>query len=159
MAYPAWLWLTSGDPLAYLHLQQTHHRFLAGPARAIAGMVGQTIDAMRVLLGHPSGQRLVDVPTIAANSLALLGGIVTGTLGRTRLRTYEVVWVILVLLVPLLSGTGESLDRYLLAAFPLFFLLGWWLRRWPVMAAGLMALSTAWLFYLSYNFAHVIWVG
>lgn len=159
VAYPAWLWANTGDPLAYLHLQNTHHRGLAGPWTALAAMTDQVRNATRALRGHPSNQRLVDVPTIAANSLALVAGVATAVLGWTRLRAYEVAWVILVFLVPLFTGTGESLDRYWLAAFPVFFLIGWWLRRWPVAAIGLMALSTVWLFVLSYNFARVIWVG
>ena len=159
LAYPTWLWATSGDFLAYLRLQQTHHRGLSAPWTAVGVMIDQGRNALRVLRGHPANQRLVDVPTIAANSLALVSGLVTAAFGWTRLRAHEVVWVILVFLAPLLSGTGESLDRYWLAAFPFFFLLGWWLRRWPLVAAGLMVLSTGWLFLLSYNFARIIWVG
>jgi len=159
LAYPAWLWATLGDPLAYLHLEATHHRALVGPLRAVGEMLTQAGDGVRALLGRSSSQRLVDVPTIAANSVALLAGIVTIIAGWTKLRAYEIVWVALVFLVPLLSGTGESLDRYWLAAFPFFFLLGWWLRRWPIAAVTLMALSSTWLFVLSYNFARVIWVG
>ncbi len=158
-AYPSWLWITSGDPLAYLHLQETHHRSLAGPIAAMGLMLQQARDGARAVLGRPSGQRLVDVPTIAANWLGLLAGIVSAIAGWTRLRAYEIAWIVVVLLVPLVSGTGESLDRYVLAAFPAFFLLGWWLRRWPIAAVALMALSSAWLFVLSYNFARVIWVG
>ena len=159
IAYPAWLWATSGDALAYLHLQQSHHRSLAGPVHAVGVVLTQARDAGRALLGRPSGQRLIDVPTIAANSIALVAGAVTTLFGWTRLRAYEVVWVALVFLVPLVSGTGESLDRYWLAAFPFFFLLGWWLRRWPVAAFALMGLSAVWLFVLSYNFARIVWVG
>ena len=159
IAYPAWLWATTGDALAYLHLEASHHRSLVGPVRAVGVMLAQARDGIRVLLGRPSSQRLVDIPTIAANSVALLAGIVTIIAGWTKLRAYETVWVALVFLVPLLSGTGESLDRYWLAAFPFFFLLGWWMRRWPIAAVTLMAVSSAWLFVLSYNFARVIWVG
>jgi len=159
IAYPAWLWATTGDALAYLHLEATHHRVLVGPVRAVREMLTQAGDGARALLGRPRSQRLVDVPTIAANSVALLAGIVTIIAGWTKLRAYEIVWVALVFLVPLLSGTGESLDRYWLAAFPFFFLLGWWLRRWPIAAGALMALSSVWLLVLSYNFARVIWVG
>ena len=159
LAYPAWLWAVSGDVLAYLHLQETHHRGLSGPWTAVGAMIDQARNAVRVLRGHPSNQRLNDVPTIAANSLALVVGIATAIVGWARLHAYEVVWVILVFLVPLLTGTGESLDRYWLAAFPIFFLIGWWLRRWPIVAAGLMTLSTVWLVVLSYNFARIIWVG
>jgi len=106
--------------------------------RSSTGSINQARNAVRVLRGHPSNQRLNDVPTIAANSLALVVGIATAIVGWARLHAYEVVWVILVFLVPLLTGTGESLDRYWLAAFPIFFLIGWWLRRWPIVAVGLV---------------------
>jgi hypothetical protein len=122
-------------------------------------MAEQARDGIKALTGRPSAQRLVDVPTIAANWVALAAGVVTVTFGWTKLYAYEMVWVAIVFLVPLISGTGESLDRYWLAAYPVFFLVGWWLRRRPIIAVGLMALSSVWLFILSYNFARLVWVG
>src|SRR5439155_26166325 len=45
VAYPIWLWATSGEPLAYLHLEQSHRRSLAGPGRAVGMMLSQAADA------------------------------------------------------------------------------------------------------------------
>ena len=76
-----------------------------------------------------------------------------------RLLKAVALLVVTAVLVPIVTATGESLDRYWLAAFPCFFLLGTWLQRWPVVAVGLMVASTGWLFVLSYNFARLVWVG
>jgi hypothetical protein len=67
-------------------------------------------------------------------------------LGRVPLGLAHVAWILLMVafLLPA-GGNPMSTNRYLLAAFPAFFLMGWWLRRRPLLAvpavlAGLVAM-------------------
>jgi hypothetical protein len=159
LAFPAWLWVQSGDPLAYLHLQGTHHRFLSEPWLGVSWVLSQALGALLMLVGQASPIHRVDIPTVLANALALLAAAATLVLGWRLLKAAELAWVAIVFVVPLLSGTGESLDRYWLAAFPVFFLFGWWLRRGPMLATVMIGASSVWLFALAYNFGRGIWAG
>lgn len=160
IAFPAWLWLQTGDPLAYLHQQATHHRFLIGPMVAVRSLLTQSWDAVKAMAGRPSGAvRLADVPTVLANLLAFVVALATLALGGRRVGAAGLSWVAIVFILPLLSGTSESLDRYWLAAFPAFMLIGWWLRRSSATAVAAMAASTAWMAVLVYNFGRVVWAG
>jgi hypothetical protein len=132
--YAAYLYFRFGDPLLFLHTQERfwHHRFMP-PWQTVALVVQH--------LARPAaGMIIVDV-------LAVLGFGAVLALGAKRLPLLLVIYsvgvtyVCLAAPVPTQSDVIASSARYLLAAFPVFFILAQWIgRRWWL-EAGVIAVS------------------
>jgi hypothetical protein len=161
IAYPLFLWVAFGDPLFYFHLQilgPWQHQVL-NPLGSIGDIFSQAREAERAIRGIPTVVRPVDAPAALMQAIAVIIGLLAVVGGwRSRLRSWEVLWVGLVLLFPLVVGFA-SLSRYLLAAFPIFFLFGVWLRRWPIVVTGLMVASGIFLFILTETMARGFFVA
>lgn len=161
-AYPLYLAAAFHDPLRYVHLQSTfwHHR-LVNPLRTAAVGLYRMVPASRALITLRAGAvRPPDGAAVFADGamLTIALGVLAG--GIRRLTAAEWAWVLLVLLPPLASfSVPDSLARYLLAAFPIYYLAGRLLAPFPPAALGLMAIGLAFQGELAFRVAQGYFIG
>jgi hypothetical protein len=150
LAYPLYLWRTFGDPLFYVRLQAHGwpHR-PSNPLELIAVILRGGYRGLRALLGLSRTVNPVEAPVLVADAGMVTWSLVALVLGKLRLPLSHLAWIALVLFPPLATGVSESMNRYLLGAWPIFFLAGWWLRRWPALAVIVMAASSFWMLLLA----------
>lgn len=161
-AYPAYLALRFGDPLLYAHLQASAwHHHLVNPLRPVGAGVARMLRATWTLLTLRSGSvRLPDGPAVLTDGAMLVTALAALVAGWSRLERWEWLWVLLVLLPPLLVfEVPDSIGRYLLAAFPIYFLGGRLLERWPAAAMALMAVGLAFQGELAFRLAQGYFVA
>lgn len=145
LSYVAWEWGATGDPLGFVAGQAGWGR---GGGTLLSAVVGSW-DALANGRYFP-GQVELDVPLNLA--CLLLGALGSVGVWRRFGPAYG-LYSALAVLVPASTGSMMSLNRHVLAAFPLFMLLGAagarpWVDRGLV--AGFAALQAAML---------AIWVG
>ena len=153
VAYAAYLWLRFGDPLLFYTDQQKWGREPAGPVatvvkawRSAAEGAGRLLDPR--LWSDPSLANLADHLAGAANLynlLFFLFAVVVLLAGLRDLPPDLAIYAFLLVLPAALFGTPQNplmgAPRYVLVAFPLFFVLGMLHRNRPVFVTGLV-LST-----------------
>jgi hypothetical protein len=152
LSYMAYLWLTFGDPLAFIHVQATWGRDLS--AGGVGQLVGRTIQDLqigRLGLGQINTVVLFDVlATLAFAPLVVAVAL--------RLRPAYAVFVVLTFLVPLATGTTGSMSRYILMLIPCFLLLAVWGRRQWVDRL-VVGVSLPLLAYFAVLFSHWYFAG
>src|SRR5579875_238521 len=147
-AFPAYTWAAFGDPLLYEHLQALnwgHH-----PSNPLGSywtlMRRLRWGVLAELRIRPSPETAIGPRVQIVDGLMTIWATLCSALGWLRLPLAHVVWIAAMLAFPLpTAGNGYAMNRYLLEAWPAFFLTAWWLRRrrWLaalVMALGLMAM-------------------
>lgn len=161
LGFHAYLWITFGDPLLYLHLESTGwHRTMGGVVAGFGDLGREVWGGLLWLLRIPGPRpQHVYPPAALLEGAAVVAGAAAMILGWARLRAWELFWILAMLGVPLATGTAISIHRFLLVAFPVFMLAGWWLRSRPGIAMALMAAGTALLFVQATEFARVLPVG
>lgn len=117
VAYMAYLWLTVGDPLAFLHVQAAWERNFQPPwLTLLQGLVELT---------QPS--RIP--PEAVAYNLAMLAGLALSVVLIVRGRLAEGVFCLGVLLLSMTSGIG-SMVRFAAGLLPLGMIICELLSRW-----------------------------
>ena len=153
-AYPLYLWAKFRDPLFYVHLQALGwHHHLSNPLRLIGRILLRGYRGLKAAVGLPSIVRRGDAEVVIADAALVSWTGVSLVVGRLRLPVSHLVWVALMLVSPLMSGVSDSMNRYLLGAWPIFFLGGWFLRRRPGLATLLMVVSGACMLTLAWHIA------
>jgi hypothetical protein len=153
-AYPLYLWAKFRDPLYYVHLQaRDWHHQLSNPLRLIGRILLRGYRGLKAAVGLPSIERKGDAEVLIVDAAIVSWTLVTLVVGRLRLPVSQLAWVALMLVTPLMSGVSDSMNRYLLGAWPIFFLGGWFLRRRPVLATLLIVFSGAWMLSLAWHIA------
>lgn len=150
LSYVAWEWGATGDPTGFLAGQAGWGRGGGTLLTAVAG----AWDAVLHGRYHP-GQVVLDIPL---NLLALVAGAAGSVAAWRRFGGPYGLYCLLAVLVPASTGSLMSLNRHLLAAFPLFMLLGvWGARPWVDRAltvgfssflAAMLAIWVGWYFIL-----------
>jgi hypothetical protein len=136
-AYPAYTWVAFGDPLLYVHSEAYWHPSRTNPIATYVELLRRLWLGLReVVHVQPSPiDRWYSSRVQILDGLMLLWVTGCGLLGRVPLGLAHVAWILLMVVFPLPAGGNPmSTNRYLLAAFPAFYLVGWWLRRWPLVA-------------------------
>jgi hypothetical protein len=147
-AFPAYTWVAFGDPLLYVHSEAYWHTSRTNPIATYIELLRRLWLGVREVLhvGPSPIDRWYSSRVQILDGLMLLWATGCGLLGRVPLGLAHVAWILLVLAFPLPAGGNPmSMNRYLLVAFPAFFLIGWWLRRRPLLTvpvalAGLVAM-------------------
>lgn len=126
-AFGVYLWLHTGEPLAFLHSQSANHHVVAGAPFFAGLMAGRASDRAEQLVGL----------------LCLVGvGLLAYRLWRMdHLREWRLAAlaaVVALLVPPLLAGTLSSFGRYAMVAFPLFWVVSR-MRLGRLAAAGIPA--------------------
>lgn len=134
-AYATYLWWRLGNPLMFLKVEGlywNHHKTL--PTQGLAW-------ALATLGQHPLASYLDARDLLDVIPILLFLGVLA--LGVRRLPLAYILYGFVVLLLVLstpIPGTRplQSGDRYVLAVFPVFMLLGSWGQRWPSLQALLL---------------------
>lgn len=136
--YMIYLWQTVGDPLAFFHVQSAFGANRSG---------GQLIFLPQVLWRYLKILLTVDPSSFSymIASFELLTFIFTVYLFvkgvQKKLKLSLLLYATAVVITPTLTGTLSSFPRYLLAAFPLFFVLGSLSERTKILLALLFGLA------------------
>ena len=121
--YGIYCWVTVGDPLAFVHVQQHSGRYLAWPWQGI----WQALSAL--FLFHPQGFGSSNQAHLLLDLSATLGFIVLVILGWRKLRMSYNLWmffnIVYILLYPALDKPDILLSnqRFVLEMFPAFMTL------------------------------------
>lgn len=140
----AWLWRSTGDPLKFLAAQT---RF----GRATSFHPGRLLDVLAAAARGSSAQTWWEIFFLF---LVLTGAAALIAKGRWGEGAYSAAAVLL----PLATLRLTSLNRYSLAAFPVFVLLGGLLPPKTVFRV-VLAVELALLFYHAARFGQQYWVG
>ncbi|HEX3467043.1 MAG TPA: mannosyltransferase family protein [Candidatus Elarobacter sp.] len=147
-SYMAYLWVITGDPLRFSHVQSHWGRELAPPWTSIA----TTFDKM--LSAHAPSTVANEVLELAFT--ALMVGVLLA--GFRRLRLSYVVYMALSILVPMSTSSLMSMPRFALVLFPMFALFGLWGAR-PTFNNAYVAFSLPLLGLFTVLFAAWYWVA
>ena len=161
-AFPAYLGLAHGNPLLYVQAQaQLWHHHLVDPLHPIRVGEQRMVSAIVAFFtGRSTDVRYVDAPAVAMDGFMLLVAGATVVFGWRRLPLQEWVWVLLVVLPPLIVfSVPDSMARYLLAAFPIYFLVARLFDRFPAGAVVIMAFGLAYQGELAFRLAQGYFVA
>jgi len=140
--------LLSGDPLFFVHVQSNWQRHPAWPWATLWNSVRAVVASS-------------DVPTrtVASIELAftLVGVALVAYGGRILPRSFT-AYAVCSLLVPLLTGSLMSTQRFMLVLFPAFVVLGV-LGRQPEIDLAVRAVSLPLLGAFTLLFAAGYWIG
>jgi hypothetical protein len=146
--YMAYLWVLSGDPLLFSHVQSHWDRHLAAPWVSIQHSI--------YLVGHAhAGQTVADQILELAFTLLMLGVLIAGL---RRLRLSYIVYMALSILIPLSTASLMSMPRFALVLFPMFALFALWGAR-PAVNNAYVAFSLPLLGLFTVLFADWYWVA
>ena len=146
--YMAYLWVLSGDPLYFTHVQEHWNRHFAPPWVSLWTSVQTMITAK-------------SAPAIAGQSIELgftLLMIAILVFGWRRLRPSYRVYMTLSILVPMSTSSLMSTPRFALVLFPMFIILALWgARSW--VNSMIVAFSLPLLGLFTVLFANWYWVA
>jgi hypothetical protein len=146
--YMAYLWVISGDPLRFSHVQSHWGRAVAPPWTAVA----TTVEKM--FTSHSP-------PTVANETLELAFTVlmlVVLVVGFRRLRLSYTVYMALSIIAPMSTSSLLSMPRFALVLFPMFALFGLWGAR-PTFSNAYVAFSLPLLGLFTVLFAAWYWVA
>jgi len=122
IAYMFYLWKQNNDPLLFLHVQSAF-----GANRSSSKMISLPQVVWRYLKMMVTAYLQ---PTVMSYIVTVFEFVMTALsylviwFGRKKISIGWVVYSLVVLTVPTLTGTFSSMPRYMLAAVPLFIILG-----------------------------------
>jgi hypothetical protein len=151
-AFPVYTWVAFGDPLLYVHSEAYWHPSRTNPIATYVELLRRLgLGVAEVLHVRPSPiDRWYSSRVQILDGLMLLWATGCGLLGRVPLGLAHVSWILLMVAFPLPAGGNPmSTNRYLLVAFPAFFLMGWWLRHRPLLAVPAALVGLVAMFVLS----------
>ena len=120
--YMSFLSVTQNDPFLFMHVQSAY-----GANRSGSALISPPQVVWRYL------KMLVTAymqPTVMSYLVTVLEFVMTGVsyivlwLGRKRISLAALLYCLVVLTIPTLTGTFSSMPRYILAAVPFFIILG-----------------------------------
>ncbi len=146
--YMAYLWVLSGDPLLFSHVQKHWGRHFAPPWVSF-------VDSLHKI-AHSHVQQTVSTQVLElAFTLLMIGVLVAGF---RRLRPSYSVYMALSILAPLCTASLMSMPRFALVLFPMFALFGLWGAR-PAVNNAYVAFSLPLLGLFTVLFADWYWVA
>jgi hypothetical protein len=150
-AYMAWLWLLTGDPLYFSHVQSHWDRHLAPPW--VAFQHGYKI--ITIGLREHSSVLIAGESIELAFTILMIGVLLAGF---RRLRPSFIAYMVLSILVPMSTSSLMSMPRFALVLFPMFIILALWGGRSWVNSA-IVAFSLPLLGLFTVLFADWYWVA
>jgi len=146
--YMAYLWVLTGDPLRFSHVQTHWGRHFAPPWASFANTVHK-------IAGAQAPQTIANQALELFFTLLMLTVLVVGL---RRLRLSYVVYMALSILIPMCTGSLMSMPRFALVLFPMFVLFGLWGAR-PTFNNAYVAFSLPLLGLFTVLFADWYWVA
>ena len=146
--YMALLWVLSGDPLYFSHVQSNWNRHLAAPWTAIFNSIHQ-------IATSSSPQTVVNQILELVFTSLMIGVLIAGF---RRLKPSYIAYMALSILVPLSTSSLMSMQRFALVLFPMFAIFGLWGAR-PTINNAIVALSLPLLGLFTVLFVNWYWVA
>lgn len=146
--YMAYLWILSGDPLLFSHVQKHWGRHFAMPWVSFQHSVN--------LVLHAQSQQTVATQVQELAFTVLMIAVLL--IGFRRLRLSYSVYMALSILVPISTSSLMSMPRFALVLFPMFALFGLWGGR-PSVNNAYVAFSLPLLGLFTVLFADWYWVA
>ncbi len=116
LTYMAYLWIVTGDPLKFSHVQEHWGRHFAPPWESVASAITK--------ISHAHVTQTVANLGLEVAFTALM--VVALFLGLRRQRISYTVYMALSILVPMSTSSLMSMPRFALVLFPMFALFGLW---------------------------------
>jgi hypothetical protein len=116
VTYMAYLWVLTGDPMYFSHVQAHWGRHLAAPWVSFG-------HALHMLTGGYPAQTIANQLLEVTFTLLMLGVLIVGF---RRLRVSYIAYMLVSILVPLSTSSLMSMPRFALVLFPMFALFGLW---------------------------------
>ncbi|HEV2261241.1 MAG TPA: mannosyltransferase family protein, partial [Candidatus Rubrimentiphilum sp.] len=114
--YMAYLWVLTGDPLAFSHVQHYWNRQLAFPWTSIGNSIHKIATAV--------GPQTIANQILELAFTALMIGVLIG--GFRKLKASYIAYMSLSILMPLCTASLMSMPRFALVLFPMFAILALW---------------------------------
>jgi hypothetical protein len=146
--YMAYLWVLSGDPLLFSHVQKHWGRHFAPPWVSFQHAFH--------LITHSHYQQTVSTQVQELAFTCLMIAVLVA--GFRRLRLSYSVYMALSILVPISTSSLMSMPRFALVLFPMFALFGLWGAR-PAVNNAYVAFSLPLLGLFTVLFADWYWVA
>ena len=148
MSYMSYLWILTGDPLYFSHVQINWHRHLAPPWVSLRNSFS--------LLAHAHNGNMVANQFLELIFTLLM--IVLFVAAFRRLSATYWSYMALSILVPMSTSSLMSMPRFALVLFPMFVLMGLWGSR-PSVNNAIVAFSLPLLGLFTVLFADWYWVA
>lgn len=146
--YMGYLWVLSGDPLLFSHVQKHWGRHFAPPWVSF-------LDSFHKI-AHAHAQQTVATQVQELAFTALMLAVLIA--GFRRLRLSYSVYMALSIFIPMSTGSLMSMPRFALVLFPMFALFGLWGAR-PAVNNAYVAFSLPLLGLFTVLFADWYWVA
>jgi Gpi18-like mannosyltransferase len=156
-AYMTYLWVKFDDALAFFHAERDFPRLESIQSRGGFHFLFSLIDQARVIITTPSLGEGVQNGAGLAGLLIFL--VLFALMLRYRLRWSYVIFAALAGFSPLEVGRLESMNRYIIAAFPIFMVIGIVVGKYPRTRAPLICGCLALFFLSAVRFATYNWAG
>ncbi len=146
--YMAYLWVLTGDPLFFSHVQAHWNRHLAPPWVSVANSF--------IAIAHAQSGAAVANQALELSFTALMVAVLI--FGWRRLRPSYIAYMALSILIPMSTSSLMSMPRFALVLFPLFAILARWGDR-PWVNNLILAFSLPLLGLFTVLFADWYWVA
>jgi hypothetical protein len=146
--YMAYMWVLTGDPLRFSHVQSHWGRHFSPPWMSVWNTVQK--------VAHAHAPQTVANESLELAFTALM--LVVLVAGMRRLRPSYVAYLALSILIPMSTGSLMSMQRFALVLFPMFALFGLWGAR-PTFSNAYVAFSLPLLGLFTVLFADWYWVA
>jgi hypothetical protein len=156
-AYMIYLWVKFDDALAFFHAERDFPRLESIQSRGGFHFLFSLIDQARVIVTKPSVGEGVQNGAGLAGLVVFL--VLFALMLRYRLRWSYIVFAALAGFTPLEVGRLESINRYIIAAFPIFMVIGIVVGNYPRTRAPIIAGCLLLFFLSAIRFATYNWAG
>ena len=146
--YMAYLWVVTGDPLFFSHVQAHWNRHLAPPWVSVTNSI--------LAIAHAHSGAAVANQALELSFTALMVAVLI--FGWKRLRPSYIAYMALSVLIPMSTSSLMSMPRFALVLFPLFAILARWGDR-PWVNNLILAFSLPLLGLFTVLFADWYWVA
>jgi len=146
--YMAYLWVLTGDPLRFSHVQTHWDRHAALPWVSVSNTIAK--------IAHAHAPQTIANESLELFFTALMIFVLIA--GVRRVRISYTVYMLLSILVPMSTGSLMSMQRFALVLFPMFALLALWGSR-PAVNTAYVSFSLPLLGLFTVLFAAWYWVA
>lgn len=150
-SYMAYLWVLTGDPLFFSHVQINWNRHLAAPWTSVRNSWYTILSAAHLHNGAVVANQSLEI----AFTILMIAVLIAGF---RRLRPSYWAYMAISIIVPMSTSSLMSMPRFALVLFPMFVVLALWGERHAVNNA-IVAFSLPLLGLFTIMFANWYWVA
>lgn len=153
LAYMSYLQKTFNDPLYFFHVQS---EFGAGREEGLILLPQVVWRYIKIFMTAPADLKMF---AYVQEFLFSIGAFCLLIFSWKKVRLSYLLFSLLVLLIPTFTGTFSSMPRYVMVAFPIYFLMGEWLSKKTRLRVFALVLSLLLLIINTLLFIQGYWVA